>query len=382
MRILPLLCLALLSFTFRLATDEVADDGALVPTLPVVATWGELGTLPPTILADGSEVRLGIQALEGPVGSAVAIYVLTAPTTPLEPSPGGGACGPIRILVNNRYHENSMHDSQCILITERLSLFTYLVPLRERGPTLISLFGQQSSILAKTSIIAHHTDYQPWSTILWKPPLGVQALEDAMEAPGVVSAYERIGLGPGESAVAALDCRYPWASIHPTLLQEICTGAKDDIHLPVPQPADPHPLVHVEATSTGVLLGMPFEFMNAHSGGFGSMACDMILARWWKNGVPWLPPGILEARQSSVGAMRNDVRSDTIRLNLDLTITADQWPNDRIEVQFLITPGGYSIISHYCESTQLTFTSLTIQDEEVLPSPGIMLSPRITLLPQ
>lgn len=374
MRYLVLLCVAFITVDFISAADEAQS----VPSLPVVTTWGELGSLQPTLLADGSEVRLGIQRLDGPVGSAVAVYVLTPQTTALNVDSDGETCGPVGVMIGDRRCLSAAMAQRMCGTTEILELYAHLVPLRQSGPLNITIFGQRHIVLAKATITAKAIVYQRWSTCL-PSPSQLAALETAPDEPDLIIAYSHIGVGPGSAAVPATDGTWPWSSIDDTDLQNILAGTTGDLALPVPEPLAPHPLFHAEGTPTGVTLTVPALFF---SNWYGSIASEQILARWWKNGQPWLPSATDVSDWSGQYAGSDPIPGPKDQLRLQLTIDADEWPQERIEVQFMLTPDGYSLLDQDTQHAELAAALLDYCDAHDLSRAGTYLSQRVTLLPR
>ncbi len=372
---ISLLCLALLAFDIGLA----AEENATVPSLPVVATWGELGKLPPTILADGSEVRLGIQALEGPVGSAVAIYVLTSRETPPYDESSGEACGPVGVLVRgNTVYASPAAGLPTYGISHMLDLYAYLVPMRKPGPLDILIFGQQDTKMAKVTVTARDEHFQRWSASRPSPTLAAY-LPAESNVPGVVSTVAWIGLGPGHAATPAAYGLVPWSSLNTTYVKAILSRTKDDLALPIAEPQAVHPLVHARATETGVTLTLPAQLL---PGWIGSSTSRGILARWWKNGQPWNPSVEPPAKWAeSFGGAMSTTNPDN-QLEIQFMIDSEEWPKDPIEVQFLISSYGYSLLEFAQPESIGPVIVSTEKDAFDLPNPGTILFPRIAILPR
>ncbi len=375
-----MLAVYLALFAFGLSAKEAADVRATVPSLPVVTTWGELGKLPPTILADGSEVRLGIQALEGPAGSAVAFYVLTAQNTPLYEGAGGELCGPVGVKIDDQLTREVPTCNMRMRAdeNERLELYARLVPLRQPGPVEITIFAQQDMVIGKVTITAHENSYQCWSSIRLDPDTEAET-EFHLNTSGNVGIHERIELGPAFFAVPDVPGDSPWSSIRIPLLRDILSGIASDLTLPIPEPASPHPLLHADVDATGVTLTFPVRFLSSW---YGSAPNNHILVRWWKDGQPW--SSVTSALSDcSLGAFRTVEPYDAEEnIHYALTMIADDWPTEKIEVQFLLSPGGYSVLDESLDWIGSASASSDFHDDLAAPGPGVYLSQRITLLPQ
>ncbi len=386
MRFAFLVCLAFITVATGFAVEEPVDDGAPVlslpvPSVPVVTTWGELGKLPPTILADGSEVRLGIQALKGPVGSAVAVYVLAGQDAELNDGTDGEMCGPVGVQVNGQQCERSGIPANARFASDRLELYAHLVPLRQPGDQVITIFGHGNILIAKVTITALDGEYHPWATV-HASPIPQESIAAARNGDGEIYVEEPIGLGPCCSVVPAAPNCYGWSSIPSTLLQDILAETKADLALPIPEPTEPSPVLSIRPTATGVSLTLPAQSLPS---GFGSYLTEHLLVRWWRNGKPWVPSEVseweLEGHYGNDSELTPDDR-EIIRIHL--TLVAEDWPQDTIEVQFLISPCGHTRLDTSELRAQAADENFPcyFQDELAVPISYLMLSPRITLLPQ
>ncbi len=378
MRCLSLLCLTFLTGAYHLS----AQDTAVVASVPVVRTWGDLGKLAPTRLANGSEIRLGVQALEGSVGSAVAVYVLTVHGTPINQVTSAAVCGPVGIQVGDDPHALQQVEQQFPLEPGRLNLYAYLVPLSQSGPVLISILDQGNIVIAQVTITAQETGYHAWATVLHCSSEAIpieEAGEDAAED-GIILMDKCLNLGPNIAAVPTADGYAPWSHIRAALLQNILTNPKDDLALPIPEPTAPHALLQAQATATGVTLTLPARLLPDLD---QLLVTEHLLARWWKNGEPWTPPVSPFADPSYEVCGGYGIPNPTDRYRLELHFYTEEWPRDRIEVQFLLSSGGYTSLQEDMRVDRAELAKrMNAQEELGLPMPGTVLSPRITLLPR
>lgn len=307
-----------------------------VPDIAVVTTWRELATLPVLPLADGGEVRVGIQTQAAPVGSGVAIFVLFEQRHE-KPSQAIDATSYVPVRVTWTHNApvptlaSVVQELQQVQFTKGMHLHAQVMPLVHAGTYSVHVRDQDERVIAKTTVTATTAAYHRWSS-LHMPDRPAHEREQEDEP---WDCDLDIVAGPGHAVTVAGSDGNSWMWLEAVHHEDVLTGNAADIALPIADPVLVDQRVTIAATRMAVTVFVPaackFHFIT------GGGASEQVLVRWWRNGEPWEP------RPSEMLAMMGNGLSRIAKgdLHLRFHIEPGSLPEgERIEIQLLLCTTG------------------------------------------
>ncbi len=209
--------------------------------------------------------------------------------------------------------------------------------------------------VAQADLITTSEPYHPWCTLRWPPqhndqhdPLSREALR-----------------GPGVAAVTDADPTIPWITVGDADFVAWCTAPSQSLPSADPQVVDQR--VQVTVMDGTLHISIPAEC--------GSWLHDshLTLARWWRNGQPWIPDALHDEPDVLLNLAAETERLGETR-HLCLHFIADpEQDHASVEVQLMLTQHPWQSLRG---SLSAEMARLETFDRPTMP---LLLLPRVVL---
>jgi hypothetical protein len=299
--------------------------------LALVRTWGDLLEQPTITLADGSTVRLGMEARSAPRLSSVFIYCLTQDGKPLRQTIEGSTLGPITVevlLPNPKREATAKISQQSAEPADRepyWQLYALSIPLDQVGTHRITLRDAQKEVIASATIQATDEPYHAWM------PFGLPEEIRPLDGKDEDLDLGRFAAKRLPAAAPSSSGSFPIA----VMAVERSNAKLSRVPLPAGQPRPTERSIVLERKGSQFQIASPRTLIIAVSEGYGKL-----LVRWWVNGQPVRPANNDDPLSLIVGGRiieTKDVHFDLEPLPKGLGIRS----GDRIGMQVLYSPSGW-----------------------------------------
>lgn len=347
--------LALLAMGVLVAgSNRLAAQTELMP-IKSVTTWEELFTQPAIDLGDGIKVRLGIDSLECPQWSGVALYAYTEGFDDQKPrSINRDALGPVWVLVkfgdvslDGKHKHGLLPRWEWQIGDKQPRLLCRFLMADKVGNYHVTVRTEKGKDIAQVAFKATASPFHPWSPLLLTKDTEYERLGDQYKFRRT-SPAKAMYAGQGialpnmhSSAGYSADGWSPWRKKF-----EKRDEKKAQDHLPFPFGKGLLPKVLPQDVDSHLQLKFVQDQMLVQI--VGTDRIDRyrpdwhFLCRWWVNGRPFVPEQVDSIPQMKGGAlMTPDEEKD---LQIELKITPKDLkakPGDQIELQMLHCPSGW-----------------------------------------
>jgi len=323
-------------------------------SLPVVRTWGDLLDQPMIALADGSTIRLGIEARSAPRLSSVFVYCLTQDAKPIRRTTEVPTLGPMAVDVrapDPKQVEPAKINEQLAEPAHRdpyWQLYALSIPLDQMGKYRITLRDARNVVTAAAAIRATDEPYHAWMP--FGLPEELRPLDDKDE-----------DLDLGRFAAKQLPAAAPNSSgSFPIAVMNVEKGNANLSRVPLPagrpRPSDCSIVLKKNRSRFQVASTRPL-IVGASEG------WEKLLVRWWINGQPVRPANSNDPISLNGGGRVIETRN--VHFDLEpLSESLGIRPGDRIGMQVLYSPSGWKHLDPNI-SSRLSPSMVTLGDAAV-----------------
>ena len=322
----PIPCVALV-FLVAAATASAKEPAAI----PVVKTWGELMDVEP-LDVKGQAVRLGIEADTFGTTGGVLLYCLTDGHIPGGVGGSDDALGPVEVRLASHDKMDVMSKALTQLrLADAPGPRLYVKPLTAEREVKLAVSvlipedaeNEGDEVVLAAREVTVRGEYHGWRRLVtpWREPVKLR-----QQVAGEDPVYD---LEPGDGAWAPH--REGW---RPFVFERAAGEARvrrgRDEALPTLFPQSPDPGLRL--SGDGVVLTL-----ESNEPLFKMVPHTRLLARWWVNGKPAVPPPArrLHAEQQTV-PLRQAAKKLQLRLRWDEDLGLQR--GDRVRLQLLYSP--------------------------------------------
>lgn len=337
-----------------LGSAPVAAQAELLP-IKSVATWEDLLKQPTIDVGDGIKIRLGIDSLECPQWSGVALY---AYTEGFDDEKGRSincdALGPVWVQV--RFGDVSFEKKYKIPLIPRWEwqigdkqprLFCRFLPVDKVGVYHVIVRTEKGKDIAQVTFKRTDSPFHPWSPLLLLTDTKYERLGDQ---------YKFRRTAPAKATYAGKGIALPnmhshsaysadgWAPWRKKMGGPPAKGSKDELPfafgkgpLPkvLPQAIDPN--LQLKISQDKLLIQIVTKDRIDRS----RPDCHF-LCRWWVNGKPFVPEQIDPIPQKDGEAILTPDEEEDLQIELKIAPKdLGAKSGDQIELQLLHCPSGW-----------------------------------------
>ncbi len=305
------------------ASEKATDAEVKVPTIQVVKDLDELRKQPVIDLGALGQVRLGLEATEAPLYSGIVVYALVENTS-TKKLVGSDSLGPVQVSLewdddHERYKDVCYSIFQDKDARGRTYLYARVMAISKVGTALIAVRNGGIELLAQAHITGTNKKFHPWSPF---------SLAKSQETPSNMQTAD------------TKDVAFPALS-----------NSSDGVALPVTfntvgfaiTPETPLTLPAISHPEEKVVLSLKGQTLSIKLDGKYHIKRpeDVLLARWWVNDKPFIPP---PANPESCEIADTERMWETDRLLVKLELDSKKLgaqSGDKIALQILHCPQGW-----------------------------------------